>query len=213
MIVADDANLDIAHEHGFHTVDMGNADLGEKFNAGYQYGAEMGADLFVHIGSDDWLHPDALDIANRIDWDNYRPPGGIGVWSDGPTVVVQRTMTLVDLKTQELARCTATGPYGTIPWLIPRSTLEPSGFRPIPPGLSRGIDGALACSLNPRPNWIFQDGRDWLVDFKTSRNLTNFGVFRETADETSADPWAALSGAYPSWLIEIGRNWEGDCES
>ena len=43
----------------------GNEDLGEKFNAGYRYAGRMGAQLFVHIGSDDWVHPDVFDILDQ----------------------------------------------------------------------------------------------------------------------------------------------------
>jgi len=47
VIVSDDDNLDIAAEYGFPTVERDNSDLGERFNAGYKYAADQGADLIV----------------------------------------------------------------------------------------------------------------------------------------------------------------------
>jgi len=59
VIVADDDNLDIAKAHGFDALEFPNDQgLGAKFNAGFQYALDTGADYIIHIGSDDWMHPD-----------------------------------------------------------------------------------------------------------------------------------------------------------
>ena len=67
VIVADDENLDIAREYGFDTVEVDNRGLGRRFNAGYRHAADQGADYLVHVGSDDWVHPDLFDILRQND--------------------------------------------------------------------------------------------------------------------------------------------------
>jgi hypothetical protein len=52
---------DIARRHGFDWLWWSNAQMGSKWNAGFAYAADRGADLFVLIGSDNWIHPTAFD--------------------------------------------------------------------------------------------------------------------------------------------------------
>lgn len=211
VIVADDDNLDIAHEYGFDTVEMDNSDLGRKFNAGYKRAAELGADVIVHVGSDDWVHPDMFDVLHQIDLEeppNMKPtPTTPMVWRRAPQCVSHRRLSLVDLSTGLLQRCTVLGKYGCIPWLIPRSVMAPQDFQPIPSGLGRGIDGALVRSLKTRPNWIFQDVADeWCVDFKSPVNLTPYrGLARTLGYGEPLDAWETLAAKYPAHLVGMAR--------
>lgn len=213
VIVADDENLEIAEEYGFHTVRMGNEDVGAKFNAGYAYAAEQGADVFVHVGSDDWVHPDVFSILDTVDIASVpegampEPGAGAVVWRRGPLVVSQRKATVVDLLTGEVRRCAVAGSRGCIPWLIPRSAMAGCRFRPIQPGKQRGLDGALARGLKARPNWIYQDaGDDWLVDFKSDVNITPFRPLVENLGHGEPVGLAALVESYPAWLVELARD-------
>lgn len=208
VIVADDENLDIAQQYGFDTVEMGNDDLGERFNAGYRHAAAQGADIFVHIGSDDWVHPDVFDILDRVDLADEPVPdlsvSGWAVWRPAPQAAGMTSLFLVDLPRRMARKCHVNGRFGCIPWLIPRKALEPSGFSPISAGLTRGIDGALVFGMNPRPNWIFQESQpEWCVDWKTDVNVTPYkGVAAALGVGDEVEPWDALMRFYPGWLVK-----------
>ena len=213
VIVADDENLDIAREFGFSTVELGNTDLGAKFNAGYQFAAGQGADVFVHVGSDDWVHPDTFSILRDVDLDvapmPMPTPGNPVVWRRSPQVVGQRRIAVVDLSRGVVQRCFVHGRFGCIPWLIPRKALEPEGFAPIGPGHMRGIDGALVRGLSSRPSWLFQDAPDeWCVDFKTETNVTPYRGLAHSlgVGEEEEDAWLMLAEFYPEYLIEMARS-------
>lgn len=211
VIVADDANLEIAQEFGFPTVELDNSDLGKRFNAGYRYAADQGCDVFVHVGSDDWIHPDTFRILDNVDLDDVpRPtpaPGQPVVWRRSPQAVAQRRLLLVDLDEGRAQRCFVHGRYGCIPWLIPRKVMATEKFAPIQPGLMRGIDGALVRGLRTRPNWIFQDAPDeWCVDFKTGWNVTPYrGVAAALANGPEEEPWELLADFYPQHLVDLAR--------
>lgn len=211
VIVADDDNLDVAAEFGFPTVEMDNSDLGRRFNAGYRFAADQGCELFVHIGSDDWLHPDALNILDEVDLEKapapIPTPGNAVVWRRTPQLVAQRRILLVDLARQQSQRCFVHSKYGCIPWLIPRSVMQAARFAPIAAGHMRGIDGALVRGLKTRPNWLFQDAPDeWCVDFKTETNVTPYkGVASNLGVGDEEPPWLMLSDFYPDWLVEAAK--------
>lgn len=211
VIVTDDDNLNIAAEYGFPTVELDNSDLGARFNAGYRYAADQGADVFVHIGSDDWVHPDTFDILSDTDLESLKAPmptpGQAVVWRRAPLAVGQRRILLVDLAAGRAQRCFVHSKHGCIPWLIPRSALAPSGFEPLPKGLMRGIDGALVRSLTTRPNWLFREAPDeWCVDFKSDVNVTPYaGLVTALGTGPDEDPWPALARFYPDWLVDMAR--------
>jgi len=213
VIVADDENLDIAREFGFATVELDNSDLGARFNAGYQHAAAQGCDVFVHVGSDDWVHPDAFNILLEVDLAEDSPmpdptPGNPVVWRRCPQMVSQRRLAIVDLARGMAHRCFVHGRYGCIPWMIPRKAMEPEGFAPIGPGHMRGIDGALVRGLTSRPTFLFQDAPDeWCVDFKSAQNVTAYqGLASSIGVGEEQDAWEMLAEFYPPHLIEMARN-------
>ena len=212
VVVADDENLEIAREYGFDTVEMGNDDLGAKFNAGYRHAAKEGADVFVHVGSDDWVHPDVFGILADVDLEKppspVPSPGRPVVYRRAPQAVGQRRIAVVHLADGVLRQCRVLGNYGCIPWLIPRGALAPSKFAPIQPGLGRGIDGALVRGMASRPNWVFQDAQpEWCVDFKTDLNLTPYRWLADSiGDGPDLDAWETLAGWYPADLVAMARD-------
>lgn len=220
VIVADDDNLDIAAEYGFATVEKDNSDLGMKFNAGFVYAAEQGADVFVFIGSDDWVHPAAFDALETVDLneaiDELSPTADspVVVWRKGPKLLGQRSITLVDLPRGAARRCYTKGRYGCIPWFIPRSALEPCGFAPIAPGHQRGMEGLLVRGIkHQRSNWIFQEADPlWCVDFKSDSNITSYRSVAGTLGITSIDedPWGFLGCFYPAELVAQARRLSQD---
>jgi hypothetical protein len=117
--------------------------------------------------------------------------------------VAQRRLLLIDLPGGVGRRCFIHGRWGCIPWMIPRSALQPHGFSPIPSGHMRGIDGALVRGMKTRPNWFFQDAPDeWCVDFKTATNVTPYrGLANTLGVDREQEPWEMLSDFYPADLV------------
>lgn len=211
VIVADDDNLDVAREYGFDTVERPNHDLGAKFNAGWQYAADRGAEIFVHIGSDDWVHPRAFQVLDELDL-SLAPypeftPGAPQVWRRAPMVVAQRSCTLVNMAQATALRCRVAGRHGVIPWLIPRVVMESAGFQPVEPGQQRGIDGALVRGLPKRPNWVFQDmPDDTLVDFKSGVNITRYEELAHNLGVAEPTGLDVLARSYPQHLVDMAQD-------
>lgn len=191
VVVADDDNLDIAREYGFATVEMDNdGGLGRRFNAGFQYAAEQGADYLVHIGSDDWIHPDVfMPLLAPV---TPRP------------ILTGTQIAFVDLGSGQLKRASLGPPHGVIPWIIPRAVLEPCGFAPIRPERLRGMDGDLVRGLRRagvRVQWVFDDPHDLArVDFKSDVNLN---AYDRVPGAGRNDAWQALRERYPAELVEL----------
>jgi hypothetical protein len=75
VVVANDENLELAAELGFHTVEVNNSWLGRKFSAGYKYALARGATHLMPIGSDSWMDPAvvlALDLSLPVLWGTER---------------------------------------------------------------------------------------------------------------------------------------------
>ena len=205
--MADDENLDIAREFGFHTVERDNAYLGRRFNDGLEHACrELEADCVVLIGSDDWMHIDMFDrlplpVAELPALSREQP---VVVGRLEAEIVSGREITLVDLPTGRMQHCHSRGRYGVIPWIIHRKALEPSKFRPVKDTLQRGIDGSLVAGLGVRPQWVFTDPHNLCrVDFKSEQNLTPYRRTTSIAGvgDEIADPWAALRERYPEPLV------------
>lgn len=196
VIVADDDNLDIARELGFETVEMDNRGLGGKFNAGFRYAASQGADWLVHVGSDDWVHPDwFLPLLNPL---------------EPKPVLAGRQLAFVDLLSGRLTRGRLGGSVGAIPWAFPREVLERVGFEPIRPSRMRGIDGDLLRGLRSagvKAEWVFHDPSDVArVDFKSDTNINTFQSLPISLKGRRADAWSLLGAHYPPDLVGMARD-------
>lgn len=210
VIVADDENLDIAREYGFHTVEVDNTGLGRKFNAGFRYAADQGADYFVHVGSDDWVHPDVFDILHRDDLRGTAmpdpTPGHPVVWRPGERLLVHGRIALVDLGRGLLTMCKSKSRYGVIPWVIPRALLEKTGFAPVTPFLMRGIDGDLMRRIGS-PQLVYNDEPPVpCVDFKTALNVTSYEQTTGVLGDDGEEPMSpALSEHFPPQLVRMAE--------
>jgi hypothetical protein len=211
VVIADDENLDIASEYGFHTLEQSNAELGRKFNDGFEYAfRELEADYVVHVGSDNWIHPDVLDVL-PLSYTQMPEPtdeNPVVVWSDVPQIVAGTEMTLVDLLFGKLRRVKHGSRRGVIPWVIPRRAMESCGFRPIPESMAIGIDYALVVGLGIQPEFIFHDPRDCArVDFKSDTNLNSYdAVTGAIGYGEEQSPWSVLAEHYPVHLVEMARS-------
>lgn len=194
VIVADDDNLTIADELGFHTVEQDNRDVGDKFNTGFAYALEHGADYIGYLGSDNWAH---IDFFSRL---------------PGPReVLTGKLLQAVNVAEQRMRLCAIDTVYGVIPWTIPTSMLERCNGRPIEPGLTRGFDGSmirgLTRSLGTVPTFTHHDPHPYCrVDFKTDANITAWDILvgKKGVGEDD-DPWQALAEFYPATLVEQAR--------
>ena len=209
VIVADDDNLDIAQQYGFDTVELdNNGGLGRRFNAGFRYAADQGADYFVHVGSDDWVHPDVFEIlsADDLTGPGLMPeptPGNPVVWKPGERILTHRKIGLVDMARGIVNRCVSKGRYGVIPWVIPRVLMEKSGFAPCQPDLDRGIDGDLYRRIGC-PKLLFDDQHDLAcVDFKSALNVTSYKSIVTVLGTDEEPAWDALAELYPQGLVDL----------
>lgn len=210
VVVGNDANLDTARELGFATLERPNV-LGAKVNDGIEYACrEGGADYVSFIGSDDW---------SLASWFVTMPPDGL--------IKTSRWVAFVAPGGNRLLVRAATGSVGNAPWIIPRSLLEPAGFRPVLDRKMSGIDGSIrdgiiAClrgvegttgaqkrmATRQRLADVYhhEPGDELrLVDFKGSREqITSYSLAlgkprRLVHDEP--DPWPVLATRYPADLV------------
>jgi glycosyltransferase involved in cell wall biosynthesis len=210
VVVADDENLDIAREYGCVTVEQNNDMLGRRFNDGIHAALELGADIVVVLGSDDWLHPDAFDRlpAAQAPEPTLTADAQAITWTPGPEMVVGAGITVVDLPGARARRCRSRSRTGCVPWLLPRRALEPSGGRPVRETQQRGIDFSLFLGLQVQPTIVVHDPHPLCrVDFKSDTNLNSFD---ETAGALAdgpivTDPWTMLATAYPEHLVDLAR--------
>lgn len=210
VIVADDENLEIAEGFGFHTREQNNSYLGRKFNDGFELAAEWGAEIFVLIGSDDWMHIDLFDTLPEP----WTVPGAptpeqpLVIGRTTPEAHTGREIAVVNLATGRLSRCRSQQRMGVIPWIFPRTALEGCSFRPIPDTQQRGIDGALSRGLRVRPKWTFKDPHSFCrVDFKSEVNLNSYEKLAGAIGYgPEMDAFDALKLFYPPVLVELARS-------
>jgi len=206
VIVANDENLDIAREYGFETVEMDNRWLGGRFNAGFEYAAKQGADYFVHVGSDDWVHPDFFAPL----WDDTIV---IKIYNPGPVVLVAQRSLIVNLHTGRgkfvLAESFGPSHFGGFPpYLFPREVLEACEFAPLRPrDWSNPIDPALNRSLQPQPNWIpWEPNLYCSVSWNSKDAITPYRYNEPLAVYSPEEsPWEVLAEHYPAELVELAE--------
>jgi hypothetical protein len=116
VVIADDANLELAREFGFGTIQRANDFLGARWNDGYQFAGEEGVDFIVPIGSDSWVHPSYFK-------DLPEPKGN--------TILTSRYYALVNEQGSRLARLEIRGSDGVGPHVVPTKLIQGSGYRPV----------------------------------------------------------------------------------
>lgn len=208
VIVADDDNLELADEFGFDTLDFPNdIGLGARFNAGFQYALDRGADYVVHIGSDDWVHPDFFDALPL----EVAPLGGPLFPEPGQKVTIRpRTsvpilactgMSLINLPTAEGLYFPMRRTWGTIPWAIPRAAFD--GIpEPIAPAENKGMEWLLIQGLGTAQYFHVGTHRMLGVDWKSQTNITPWEGLKNSG-EPFPDVWDALAEHYPDELVEL----------
>jgi hypothetical protein len=182
VVVADDDNLDIAREHGFHTVECPNTPLGAKFNAGWEYAYRQGAEWVSHIGSDGWILADYY----RHDFESH-------------LLYTSPRYAVVDQDGARLFAMDIGGDYGTGPFVVHRSRLDRYKGRPIDDGLPKGIDTSLFRNLargGSAWEWMEPDPLA-LVGFKSRPQIVSYDeLLRAWPGEEYCDPFDTLRTRY-----------------
>lgn len=192
VIVADDKNLEIAERYGLHTVEQDNTYVGRKFNDGYQFAAEHGAEFFVPVGSDSWLDPTFLISASKI------------------TITASRHYQIIKRDGRKRLRLWVPRASG-VTYCVPRKLLEPCGFRPVGDRLQKGCDTSTWYNLN-KPVPLFSECHQFeTVAFQSYPQISSYQKLQDLYGlEESDEPFAPLKIYYPSGLVNQIDEFYGD---
>jgi hypothetical protein len=185
VVIADDANLDLARERGFDTVEAPNV-VSDKFNDGMEFAGKHGAEWIVPIGSDSWIDPAYFVGLQR----GYTRTGQY----------------YCHVTPDKLGEARVTRRAGAGPYVLHRSLLTRSGFRPAKPGLMSHVDSStlagLATTFRPLHLHPYQ-----YVGFRVEPYITSYGsLMRAWGVREHDDPWAILAQHYPADLVDRARS-------
>src|SRR5574337_507751 len=194
VIVACDENLETAGEAGFATVEQSNAQLGRRWNDGYELACRYGeADFVVPLGSDDWV--DAEFVA--------------GPMPDENEIRCTRLSSVVSEDGHRLARLRIPYAIGDGVRVIPRALLERVNFRPAEETRRRAIDTSVMQRLErvgQRPRIVYHDvDALQIVDWKSAEQLNSYERCLVYRNGPEVDPFDALEGRYPAEALEEMR--------
>lgn len=187
VVVADDANLDIARARGFDVVEQSNEWLGRKFNDGIEFAGKAGADFIVPIGSDSWIDP-AYFLPQLA--------GNAVLTAEGYCHVTA----------DRLGEARITHARGVGPFVFPRALLEPTRFRPSVEKTKSGVDSATVRGIIRKYGQITWQMRDLhpfqYIGFRVQPMITPFAqLMKYWGIEEHADPWRILAQHYPAPLV------------
>jgi hypothetical protein len=186
VVIANDDNLDIARGLGAHVIERNNDWLGRKFNDGYQFAGEHGAEWIVPIGSDSWIDP--------------------AYFLPLPSPKTTRTSgRYAPVEAGRLAELFV-GRGGAGPHTYHRS-MFPSGFRAAPEKIRSRIDSNTITGMVRRPKWAWQDLHPLqYVGFRAPPFITSYDkLVRRWGVTERRDPWPLLAQHYPADLVERAR--------
>lgn len=188
VVVADDANLDIARERGLDTIEAPNV-VSDRFNAGMAYAGEHGADWIVPIGSDSWIDPGYFENLH-----------------DGVTRTSQLYchVTADRIGLARVRRRAGAGPY-----VFHRDVLATVGFRPAAPGLMRYVDSSTIANLERHTRLAFRNYHRHpyqYVGFRVAPYITSYRALMNAWGVAEHSlPWDRLTEHYPLDLVERAR--------
>lgn len=196
VVVADDANLDLAQEFGFGVVERDNEWLGRKFNDGYQLAAGEGINYVCPIGSDSWIDPEFIMS---------------GLPDDPRTIIYSRHYAM--LRADGLARGQLLVEYeGGACMVIPTRLLRGSGYRPCREDLKRGCDSSVLKSLQPvRPRWVVSEKHPLeVLTMRSHPQISEYQTLMQRwgAGETE-EPFEGLRDIYPEDVVDAAERFYG----
>lgn len=196
VVVAEDENLRTAASLDMIPLRRPNVPLGSKWNDGFQYACEHGAEYVIPIGSDDWIDPMlVMQMVNR-----YEDTG------DDNRIICVRRSAAINPAGDELVELEIPYAGGDGVRLFPRRILATVDFRPAADERNRAIDGSIQDQLRAKTRFRF-DYVDvhalQIVDFKSDDvQLTQYRKLAAAYGVTRhKDPWAQLRAWYPEDLV------------
>lgn len=194
MVVADDENLDTAHDLGMWGVERSNEQLGRKFNDAYELSVHLGADYVIPIGSDDWLDPQWI-LARPLPRDAIR---------------CARRCAFVDERGERIGWFNTPHDGGVGIRVIPTWMLVPFGARPAVEDRRRGIDGTTLVGMRRKLRDLLKLEYHELhpaqiVDWKSGfPQINSFDSLQYVTDDPG-DPFETLAGTYPTVALDEMR--------
>jgi hypothetical protein len=185
VVVADDANADIAESFGFDVLRRPNYALSRRFNDGIQHAAQQGAEWIVPIGSDSFIDPAYLFPL--------------------PDEGVLRTSTLYAIaESGRLGQLRVKSGTGVGPYMIPRSIL-PKSQRPANEHRKRGVDTSTIRGL--RSGWRREvvDLHPWqYVGFRSHPQMNSYDkLYGRLGVGEESEVAERLSEYYPADLVDL----------
>lgn len=184
VVIADDLNADLAESFGFAVVRRRNYALGRRFNDGFEYAAEQGAEWVVPIGSDSFLDPAYLFPL--------------------PQEHVMRSSRLYAVaEAGRIGRLRVRSDVGVGPYMIPVAHL-PRNHRPADDFRKRGVDRATIRGLRPGWSTEFFDLHPWqYVGFRSHPQMNSYDkLYGRLGVGEEYNVAEVLSEHYPADLVE-----------
>lgn len=190
VVVADDANLDVARALDFGTVQRNNVFLGRKFNDAFQIACDPAfnpepADFVVPCGSDDW-----------VDWRLFT-----NLSCDTVTVFSAASVVREDGREISLIRYPSSGVRA-----YPRRLLKTVGYRPADEDRKSGCDTSILLNVQAkhpglRIDRVGSDARQ-IVDWKTVGEQLHAYRATRRAGSSLGDPLQVLQGVFPDAALD-----------
>jgi hypothetical protein len=202
VVIADDDNLDTAHELGFGIVRRDNRFLSRKFNDGIQLAMDptynkCPADYVVPCGTDDW-----------VDWRLFAdlPPSRI--------MVGFRSVSFVrpDGRDLQAVHLPYEGGAGVRIW--PRHAMAKLNYRPADEDRTRGCDTSILINVQREYPWLNVQHREsdarQIVDWKSASNVNSYEtVVARWRGVSLGDPFVELADLYPAEALDEMRAYHG----
>lgn len=199
VVIADDENLDTAHDLGFATVQRDNRFTSRKFNDGIQLACDpafnpVPVDYVVPLGSDDW-----------VDWRLFHnlPPAN--------TMVGFQRMSFVREDGRELTVRRINNEGGCGIRIYSRQVMARMRYRPADEDRRRGCDTSILYNIKATLGGLHVEHRDLdplqIVDWKSAgENLNPYESLSRHRQELARDPFEILAGRYPKASLEAMRD-------
>jgi hypothetical protein len=189
VVVADDENLELARAAGFDTVERDNQWLGRRFNDGTEHACRQGAEWVVPVGSDSWVDPAYF-------------------WPLPDPDVIRTATFLCTVAPRALAHLEVAPDNGAGPYMIHRSRLERSGFRPAKDRINRATDRSTRKGLDGAVVWGLRDlHRFQHISFRGTPHNTRYdALVRKWGVSEHRDPWPLLAQHWPPELVDTARS-------
>lgn len=206
LVVSDDKNIDIASSNGLKYIRSSNDFLGKKFNDGYEYAFNHGADAVIPSGSDSWVHPDAFkNIVKTWYNDNtiwYSTKHAM-VSEDGSKLGIAKIPTSVDYNKGAL-------------WFYPRKLMKMAKFRPCNEKQKSSCDRSTINGLK-KSNKVICFKENDIIDlqylaFKNNKvQIWSYSDYNKKFIIQINEPWDEICKFYPKrYVNSVIKYYHGD---